>query len=71
MGMQEEAEARYGHPIQYALVGNTYIGDTEDVDDITVRQRAGFSTTSTGGPTIERYNRCPTCEQWSPCDRRR
>jgi hypothetical protein len=20
---------------------------------------------------VERYNRCPTCEQWSPCDVRR
>jgi hypothetical protein len=20
---------------------------------------------------IERYNRCPTCEQWSPCDVRK
>lgn len=64
--LQAEAEARYGHPLQYALLGWAYVGNTENLDDATVRALAEEPFHS-----IERYNRCPTCEQWSPCDVRR
>lgn len=68
MSSQEEAEVRYGHPIQYALVGREYIGNTEYLDDDTIR---GLADAFPAGLPVERFNRCPTCEQWSPCDRRR
>jgi hypothetical protein len=57
--------------------------DTEQMDDDQVldalygkvpmsvehmlRHRAGYRSQI----RIERYNRCPTCEQWSPCDVRK
>ena len=62
------AEALYGHPLQYALVGGVYVGGTQDMDDAAVRAEAGPS--GVAGLTVERYNRCPTCEEWSPCDMR-
>jgi hypothetical protein len=65
MSSQEEAEAHYGHPLQYALVGSAYVGNTENLDDDAVYRLAGVRL------PIERYNRCPTCEQWSPCDKRK
>lgn len=78
MNTYEEAEAIYGHPLQYALVGfhcNIYVGDTEHMDDRAVRQAAATKWDVPDraweyGP-IERFNRCPTCEQWSPCDVRK
>jgi hypothetical protein len=54
-----------GHPLQYAFCGNVYIGDTENLTDPEVRAK----TRQQGA--VDRYNRCPTCEQWSPCDVRR
>lgn len=63
------AEAMFGHPLQYALVGPqaVYVGGTEGKTDAEV-----LAASSVPYPaTIERYNRCPTCEQWSPCDRRK
>ncbi len=67
--LHAEAEARYGHPLQYALVGARahYVGNTENMTDIAIMTAAG----QLGALTVERYNRCPTCEQWSPCDVRK
>lgn len=64
-----EAEALYGHPLQYAMVGGRgiYVGDTENTPDDEVRRTAEADAWM----SIERYNRCPTCEQWSPCDLRK
>lgn len=54
------------HPLQYAYCGNEYVGHTENMTDEQVRKQAG-----TTFPLVERYNRCPRCEQWSPCDVRK
>jgi hypothetical protein len=90
-----EAEAVYGHPLQYAYVeGLEYptghlVLETGQLDDEAVL----YQLRMRGDPLhklemhaiyklehlhayravirIERYNRCPTCEQWSPCDVRR
>lgn len=41
------------HPMQYGYKGRLVILHTENVED----------------PTItDRMNRCPECEEWSPCD---
>lgn len=63
------AEALYGHPLQYALVGSqsVYVGNTENMTRADVLTASGLPE----GSTVGRYNRCPTCEQWSPCDRRK
>lgn len=44
------------HPFQYGFIGRVMILHTEDVLD----PRVG-----------ERFNRCPVCEQWAPCDVRK
>lgn len=62
----EPREEVYGHPLQYAFVGYVYVGGTEDASDDDVRNVAGLP-----GIQVERFNRCPTCEQWSPCDVRK
>lgn len=67
-GLRECAEELFGHPMQYAYIGGIYVGDTEDASDEDVRRVAGLPGS---GLHVERYNRCPTCEQWSPCDVRR
>jgi hypothetical protein len=41
------------HPIQYGFLGKLMIVNTENVVDERM---------------TERFNRCPVCEQWSPCD---
>jgi hypothetical protein len=41
------------HPIQYGFLGKLMIINTENVVDERM---------------TERFNRCPECEQWSPCD---
>ena len=58
----------FGHPLQYALCARVYVGDTENMSDEDVRRAAAVERT---GLPVERYNRCPTCEQWSPCDARK
>jgi hypothetical protein len=44
-----------------------YIGDMRDDG----RQRLTHLAAYRAGIRIDRYNRCPTCEQWSPCQARR
>lgn len=51
------------HPIQYAFVGHIFITNTEGKNDDEVRREARVT-----GLPVERFQRCPTCEQWSPCD---
>lgn len=53
----------YGHPLQYAFVGRIYVYETGNLSDDQVRDLAG-----NGWLPVERFNRCPTCEEWSPCD---
>ena len=65
MSSNAEAEALYGHPLQYAMIGRTYVGYTEDRTDAQVLASAGMPDI---GLPVERFNRCPTCEQWAPCD---
>jgi hypothetical protein len=64
-----EAEAKWGHPLQYAYIGtgphDPMVVGTEDQSDEQVRARVAAQGM---GAVVERYNRCPTCEQWSPCD---
>lgn len=54
------------HPLQYAFVGRSYVAGTENMSDEQVRDVAGGVHLP-----VERFNRCPTCEQWSPCDVRK
>jgi hypothetical protein len=69
---RSEAELTYGHPLQYAYCGESYVGHTEDMTDDDVRDFiAEVEHRSFYGLPVERYSRCPTCEQWSPCDVRR
>jgi len=66
-GMQAMAERTYGHPLQYALVGAlaVYVGTAGAMTDDEIRAAVpGIGASA----KVERYNRCPTCEQWSPCD---
>lgn len=63
-----EAERLWGHPLQYAHVGRVMVNNSERMSDAEVRAAAGPAGAS--GLPIERTNRCPTCEQWSPCDAR-
>jgi hypothetical protein len=61
----------WGHPIQYALVGHprsTMVVGTTGASDTRIREVAGLLVET---PPVERFNRCPTCEQWSPCSVRR
>lgn len=64
-------DADFGHPLQYAVTGHphsvTVVG-TGNATDETLRNLAKAAG-HTGA--IERFNRCPTCEQWSPCDVRK
>ncbi len=55
------------HPLQYAYCRNVYVPNTEDMSDEDVQQTVPGGL----GLPVERYNRCPVCEQWSPCDVRR
>lgn len=64
MSTYEEAEAFYGHPLQYAHCTGALVLNTEQMPDEQVRQKVG----GTRWDRVERWNRCPTCEQWSPCD---
>jgi hypothetical protein len=67
MVTKAEIEQIHGHPLQYAFVGwgrGTYIPNTEHMTDNEVRRAVGVENEQ----PVERYNRCPTCEQWSPCD---
>ena len=45
------------HPLQYA-----YESETDELIYNT------GNTPTPEGKTWERFNRCPVCEQWSPCD---
>lgn len=64
-------DADFGHPLQYAVTGHphgvTVVG-TGNATDETLRNLAKAAG-HTGA--IERFNRCPTCEQWSPCSVRK
>ena len=90
MSRYTEAEAAYGHPLQYAMVAGgglreAYIAGTEHLTDDQVldKLRAAHDDSSAAQIVhaldhrpahifyIERYDRCPTCEQWSPCTMRR
>lgn len=57
-----------GHPLQYAFVHRTFVNNTDELNDEQVRERAGLPHSMMA---VERFNRCPTCEQWSPCDARK
>jgi hypothetical protein len=101
MSRYSEAEAVYGHPLQYAVVeGLDYprghiVLETEDLDKDAVLHKLRMDDDPLGAvdPSyklsmramhmldhlhaygsqirVERYNRCPTDEQWSPCDVRK
>lgn len=49
------ARVKQRHPMQYGFLGKLMIMHTENVVDERM-------------PPSERFNRCPECEQWSPCD---
>lgn len=57
----------WGHPLQYAIVDDVRRPDralimgTRNASDNQLRKLAGRDG------TIERFERCPACEQWSPC----
>lgn len=54
---QVAARVLDGHPLTYGyLHGDLVVLDDHEKDYPEVR---------------ERYDRCPLCEQWSPCDARR
>lgn len=46
------------HMLQYAIVGDTIVYHTEAMTDEQLRERVGPRP-------IERYNRCPACEEWT------
>lgn len=58
------AEALFGHPLQYAYVGRVLVVNSGDVSNEELRDIAGVDWYV----PVERFSRCPTCEQWSPCD---
>jgi hypothetical protein len=50
------------HVTQYACVGERYIFGSRNMTDAEIRDRAG----ATGMPIrVERYDRCPECEEWT------
>lgn len=55
----------FGHPVQYAAVDNVNVINTEHLTDDDVRHIAGVHE------PVERFDRCPTCEESSPCAVRR
>jgi hypothetical protein len=59
-----------GHPLQYALCCDVYVGHTENMSDTEVWREVARRG-GPGGGYVSRFNRCPTCEQWSPCEVRR
>lgn len=95
MTRYDEAEALWGHPLQYAFVQhvgyphNPMLVNTENMTDEQVcaalssrgkddhdrellpHERQQLGRPQVNGLRTERYNRCPTCEQWSPCDVRK
>lgn len=95
MSRRDEAEALWGHPLQYAFVQNCgyphnpMLAHTENMSDAQVfaalasrgkddngrellpRERQQLARPGPNFLRTERYNRCPTCEQWSPCDVRK
>jgi hypothetical protein len=57
--LSDAAKANPDHPLQYAIKGHPNTVTTMHTEN-DIRRDLG-----------ERFNRCPTCEQWSPCDVRR
>jgi hypothetical protein len=55
------------HMVQYALVGphSIFIGQTENLTDEQIRERASRIQFVPTDATIERYNRCVECEEWT------
>lgn len=64
---RQTAEALFGHPLQYAYVGKVLVVHSGDASNDELRDAAGVDWEA----PIERFSRCPTCEQWSPCDVRK
>ena len=58
-------EEIFGHPAQYAYVGRTLVLNSGHATDAELRDLAGV------WGSVERFNRCLTCEQWAPCDMRK
>lgn len=55
----------FGHPVQYAAVDNVNVINTEHLTDDQVRHVAGVYE------PVERFDRCPTCQESAPCAVRR
>lgn len=56
----------FDHPLQYAFCGPALVLDTENAADQQI-----WKLVDIPGRAVERYNRCPACEQWSPCQVRK
>lgn len=65
----------WGHPLQYAVTGHPHSVTVVGTGNATDEQIRKLIEQTYGMPLpampIERFNRCPTCEQWSPCSVRK
>jgi hypothetical protein len=65
----------YGHPLQYAVTGHPHSVTVVGTGNATDEQIRKMIEQTYGMPLpampIERFNRCPTCEEWSPCSVRK
>jgi hypothetical protein len=65
-----------GHPLQYAVVYGPGLGpfgtvryDTDRLSDAEIAHDLHPDAPGLARDVrVHRYDRCPTCEQWSPCD---
>jgi hypothetical protein len=50
------------HTLQYAFAGDVAVYHTQSMTDEEVRERARWAPP---GARVERYNRCPECQEWT------
>lgn len=53
------------HCVQYAFVGMNVCYDTENLSDSEIRAKMDSKLLGTPGGRIERFDRCPVCEEWT------
>lgn len=81
MSREEEIKEQLkSHPLQYGFVEATFPGTLRNLVVYNTENEEYAEATIPIGNTIvplgrhriqDRYNRCPNCEQWSPCDKRK
>lgn len=53
-----------GHPLQFAMCGDAYVAESQDMTDEEIYAVAGRRN---GYSLVKRFEHCPVCQQQTPC----